>query len=60
MKNNNSDEFLQINKKQYWANWFPPNSAAFILKDVYYHEMFIIYQNKRLISFKTVCRFRHV
>ena len=32
----NSDEFLQIIKKHYLANWFPPNSAAFFLKDVYY------------------------
>ena len=52
--------FYKLTKKQYLANWFPPNSAAFLLKDVYYHKMLIIYQNKRLISFMTVCRFRHV
>ena len=22
------------------ANWFPPNSTAFVLKDVYYQEIF--------------------
>ena len=36
----NSDEFLQINKKYYMANWFPSKSAAFLLKDVYYQEKF--------------------
>ena len=33
-------------KKHYLANWFPPNSAAFLLKNVYYYKENFDYLSK--------------
>ena len=46
-KKNNSNEILQINKKNYMDNWFPSNSAALLIKDVYYQNFLIIYRKQK-------------
>ena len=33
----------QINKQHYFSNWVPPNSAVFLLKEVFYKDFFWLF-----------------